>query len=262
MRLELEGGTDRLDAMTSALDELADRAASRLSAEGHAARTVELVLEGEDGSSYHLPVRFAAPIARPGSITKVLRERLERSRLSVPVTAVDLVVVDAMPLHMYQGELFAREDDAGREEGDAIACLLSCLEGRLGARRVVRADLVPDHRPERAYAYRPASSEKGVAPCHPCLRDPFQGRRPTRLLPRPPPIQVVMHQDGAPRLFSHRGKERPLRGATGPERIETGFWEGREVRRDYWVVFTLDHRRHWIFRDLSTEKWFLHGTFD
>ena len=56
--------------------------------------------------------------------------------------------------------------------------------------------------------------------------------------------------------------------AYGPERIETAWWRGPTVRRDYYVVETGSGARYWIFRRLGSgsagrpgSEWFLHGTF-
>jgi protein ImuB len=50
--------------------------------------------------------------------------------------------------------------------------------------------------------------------------------------------------------------------ALGPERIEVGFWDGEEVRRDYWIVADEGGRERWVYRALDSERWFLHGLFD
>jgi hypothetical protein len=47
----------------------------------------------------------------------------------------------------------------------------------------------------------------------------------------------------------------------GPERIETGWWRGDDVRRDYYIVETDTGERFWVFRNLLNESWYLHGIF-
>jgi len=48
----------------------------------------------------------------------------------------------------------------------------------------------------------------------------------------------------------------------GPERIETGWWDGHDVRRDYYVARTTAGVRLWIFRErCAPGRWFLHGVF-
>ena len=49
--------------------------------------------------------------------------------------------------------------------------------------------------------------------------------------------------------------------AHGPERIETSWWRGATVRRDYYVVETRSGARFWLFRRLKDGGWFLHGMF-
>jgi protein ImuB len=48
----------------------------------------------------------------------------------------------------------------------------------------------------------------------------------------------------------------------GPERIESGWWDGRDVRRDYYVAHTSDGMRLWVFCERHAQgRWFLHGVF-
>jgi protein ImuB len=47
----------------------------------------------------------------------------------------------------------------------------------------------------------------------------------------------------------------------GPERIETGWWRGRTIRRDYYRVEITSGNRFWLFRQLDDDNWFLHGSF-
>jgi protein ImuB len=49
----------------------------------------------------------------------------------------------------------------------------------------------------------------------------------------------------------------------GPERIEAGWWEGEEIRRDYYVVETDQGQRAWVFRQAGQQDgmWMLHGWF-
>jgi protein ImuB len=47
----------------------------------------------------------------------------------------------------------------------------------------------------------------------------------------------------------------------GPERVETGWWRGRRLRRDaYWVDLE-DGRRLWLSFDLGSRRWSLAGEF-
>jgi protein ImuB len=51
----------------------------------------------------------------------------------------------------------------------------------------------------------------------------------------------------------------------GPERIETGWWDGGDCRRDYFVAETPDGEIAWIYRDhryaTADGEWVRHGLF-
>jgi len=47
----------------------------------------------------------------------------------------------------------------------------------------------------------------------------------------------------------------------GPERIETGWWRGPTVRRDYWKVEFETRQQFWIYFDWKRKEWFLQGEF-
>jgi protein ImuB len=47
----------------------------------------------------------------------------------------------------------------------------------------------------------------------------------------------------------------------GPERIETGWWRGHTVCRDYWRIETESHQHFWVYRNIRSGEWFLHGEF-
>ena len=69
--------------------------------------------------------------------------------------------------------------------------------------------------------------------------------RPGWLLPRPIPLRD------------------PSRVLAGPERIESGWWDGGEVRRDYYLVETRGGQRAWAFRAAGEQDgpFMLHGWF-
>ena len=45
----------------------------------------------------------------------------------------------------------------------------------------------------------------------------------------------------------------------GPERIECGWWDGDEARRDYFVARLRTASLAWVYREDG--EWFLHGLF-
>ena len=77
--------------------------------------------------------------------------------------------------------------------------------------------------------------------------------RPAMLLSRP---QKLVTEEGAPVL------QGALTMLAGPERIEAGWWDGEEVRRDYYVASNASGETFWIFREhQGAQGWYLHGLF-
>ena len=75
------------------------------------------------------------------------------------------------------------------------------------------------------------------------------------------PILVLTAADGTPAKFHWGERHCAVAHIWGPERIETGWWRGLDVRRDYYVIETDLAERFWIFNDLVDGSWFLHGVF-
>jgi protein ImuB len=78
-------------------------------------------------------------------------------------------------------------------------------------------------------------------------------RRPLWLLLEPQPLR---ERAGLPR---RRGA---LRLLSEPERIESGWWDGADIARDYYTALDTHGVRLWVFRERrAPHGWFLHGIF-
>ena len=66
-----------------------------------------------------------------------------------------------------------------------------------------------------------------------------------------------------PSVFRRGGKTHRIVRYWGPERIETDWWQGESIRRDYYRVETDLGHWWWIFRCLGPQQnqWMLHGYF-
>ncbi len=169
----------------------------------------------------------------------LLRERLERVTLPQPVREIVLVAEGVTPYRVRNLDLFP---DA-QEEAENAAPFIERLRARLGDGMVHSLECVADHRPELAMkASEPGAAYQVGAPS-----------RPLWLLPQPRPLQC---RHGVPQLGV------PLILRQGPERIESGWWDGRPVARDYFVAEAVGGPRYWVYREAAeAEKWFLHGIF-
>ena len=52
----------------------------------------------------------------------------------------------------------------------------------------------------------------------------------------------------------------------GPERIESGWWDGKGVARDYYIAHQTNAHppqgaKLWVFQERQSKRWYLHGIF-
>lgn len=210
-----------------------------LSAQDSGTQCLDWTLEHPGKADTRFSLRLLKPGREPDHFQGLLRERLERVELVAPVLGIRLTAGDIQPLGMTSGDLFADAPAGSQHDLDR---LLERLRARLSDEAVHGLQLLPEHRPERAWAYCP--------PGEPARSLDF-GRRPLWLLPEPEPLQV---RDGWP-WRNGRLELEPER-----ERIEAGWWDGEDVARDYFIARSPDGERLWIYRELNGQRpWFLHG---
>ncbi|MBI5418761.1 MAG: DNA polymerase Y family protein [Deltaproteobacteria bacterium] len=208
-----------------------------LEARGGGAGELRLTLSHREGRRTRIEVGLLSPSRDTGRLLGLLRERLCRTRIPEPVSAVGLSVETVLPLAPANRELWK---EPARQVSEAWPELLERLRARLGDAAVQGLRPAAEHRPERAFVLM--EPERGDEPILPSLRF---GRRPLWLLPRPAPLE-----------------RKELTLLTGPERIEAGWWDGEDVRRDYFVAEDSRGARLWIFRERGGKRgWYLHGIF-
>jgi protein ImuB len=198
-----------------------------------------------------LRVGLFRPSANPWHLWDLLRMQLEQPVPSL-VGRVTLAATLTAPLENRQRELFAGSRDDARQ----YELLIDRLSSRLGSDAVLRAVLTADPIPERAVEYVPlleAAKRKQRPPL---------AHRPLLLRTPPLALQVVsVVPDGPPISFQLDGRQNTVTHWWGPERIESGWWRGRSARRDYYRIEIESGQRYWLFRNLLTGKWFLHGEY-
>lgn len=238
--LELPAPVAAAPVLLFAAQRLIAALAGWLAARNGAVREIEWLIDHGHGVTTALPLAFSAPVHSAARIERVLKERLDALRLSAPALALRLNAHDAAPREQRSHALF---DGAGQRQ-EALSDLMDRLVARLGAQAVQGLACHADHRPERAS--RPASGKSASMP----------GAMPPRPLWLIDPPQALREIHGRPQ----RGGALAL--AAGPERIESGWWDGGDARRDYFIAVDGAGRRLWIFRDPRPPGgWFLHGFF-
>jgi protein ImuB len=195
-------------------------------------------------------------------LMELARLRLERTRLDAAVTAVAVRALTVVPLEYRQARLFDDLPEWGRQ----LPLLVERLSNRLGRDAVLRPRLEPDAQPEFAWRYEPWLEKRKAAPPDES-GEPGAFERPLSLRAQPVAVRAVALTPGGPPLRLEWGKQSlPIARSWGPERIETGWWRGADVRRDYYRVETTSGAQFWLFRTMTQadgprERWFLHGAF-
>ena len=220
----------------------------RASQQGVRRLQVDIILRS--GEIRSLRLGFLDALRDAGRMRSLLEQQLERVTLVEPARALQLEVMELEGFAGQARQLF-RED---RKHADARE-LVEILRARLGHAAVSSLEALADHRPEASWARsEPGAAETGKPGHADTHLQP--ARRPAWLLPQPQRLAVrrVRNQDCP--LY-----EGELRLLDGPERIETGWWDGADVRRDYYRACNAAGMELWIFHDRRAGNWWLHGFF-
>lgn len=221
-------------------------------------REIELSFQHLNRGPTQTRIRFVDPVHERERILNPLLARMERMSLSGPATGLSLESGTLMPLVADAPRLlFSPGTAAGTARAVPEHALVECLRGRFGMRRVYGIDWVAEYRPERAWRHwvdRPVTATKAGSACPP-------HGRPLWLLPKP-----CKSSKRGQSPFSEKGSDPISEKGSDPifsdaEQIESGWWDGQDVRREYHVVIGEAGQKLWLYRDCLTEEWYLHGIF-
>jgi protein ImuB len=242
-RLELPAEADGVDALLFALRRMLAEMEGTLRGRGAGVQRLVLWLEHGRKARTRVDMEFATPERESDFILAIAREKLGRLTLAAATRALDLRADALLAYVPREGTWLpgAREQAIGRER------LIERLSARLGRDRVFGIAIGDDHRPDRNWTQTDLR--------HPCAGRAavIEAERPAWLLNRPR------------RLITREDKpcfQGDLALIAGPERIESGWWDGAEVRRDYYVAANARGETYWIFREHRGDQgWYMHGVF-
>ena len=211
-----------------------------------------------------LEIALAEPSRDSGHLLVLLRERLAQVQLPAPTLELALQAEDIVKRAAPNGELFPTR----QSEDEGLTRLIERLQARLGAARVQRLAAIEDHRPERASRLqgdalvRPSCSpERGVRRA----ARPTAGGAAQATAPSARPVWLQAPEPLAEKNARPILDGRPLGLLSGPERIESGWWDAELAERDYFIAEAADGALVWIYRARlplsSAGGWFLHGRF-
>jgi protein ImuB len=238
--IELPAEATQAAALLFAAQRLLAQLEGFLAARAAGTRRLLLTLSHRAAPVTRLELGLVSTCREAAHFALLARERLQQTALPGPVRALTLEVRTIEPLAHANQNLFF---DELQQEGNWPR-LIERLRSRLGTAAVHGLALCADHRPERACT----EAEPGARQ----LAFDFN-LRPFWLLERP---QALEEMGSVP---CHHG---PLKLLAGPERIESGWWDGADAARDYFIARSADAALLWVYRERSPAgAWYLHGIF-
>jgi protein ImuB len=245
-RCDFETEIETVVYLQKALEPLIERCAQFLRERQAGVQALELKLRHRAIPLTRVRVGLASITSERHRLADVLDENLHRLALAAPVRGMELSSGSLQPLSSDSRDAFAGLRAGGR---DTAPQLVERLRARLGEEAVYGLCSIAEHRPEAAWR-RVQELKLTSAVRAPEVRATDMPR-PVWLLDEP--VLLSAHP--------HALLERGLRLEEGPERIESGWWDGKDVERDYYVARQRKGARWWVFQERQTRSWYLHGVF-
>ncbi|MFG0634764.1 Y-family DNA polymerase [Pseudomonas sp. xss_2] len=221
-RLELNFDVESHQALLFPLRRMIGDLAAFLAGRDCGVQRFELHLEHVEGPDTRLMVGLLSAERDAAMLFELARGRLEPLRIPAPVRNLRLLAEDLPAFVPQHQALF----DPRAQQAQAWPQLRERLRARLGDEAVKGLRAEADHRPECAWQL----TDQGT--CGALQVTP--GSRPGWLL-------------AAPQRLPESGVQ--LLGQA--ERIESGWWDGGDVRRDYYRIETREGLRGWAYQDLA-----------
>jgi protein ImuB len=177
-------------------------------------------------------------------IGKLLHEHLGRLALPAPVIELNIRVEHQVPAPQQSRELFKAQHAHVLASTEPQARLLEQLRSRLGAAAMRSVRTQADFRPECAHRTVSAHVDTNTS-----LQSP-----PPELIRRP--LWLLRESK---RLSQTQASK--FRVEQGPERIESGWWDGMPVDREYWVARSPSGAQVWTYRDCRDGAQHVQGLF-
>jgi len=243
-RCDFESEIETVAYLEKALEPLVERCAQFLRERQAGVQTMRLKLRHREGAATCVHLGLASITSERRRLMDVLNQKLGRLQLPKPVRGMELKSGALQPLSAGSLDVFAGLTGSGGR--DTAPQLVERLRARLGEEAVYGVVSIPEHRPEaawrRVHELPPAAARRaGEKTADQGAGDGMP--RPVWLLeaPLPLPSGLILEQ--------------------GPERIESGWWDGQGVARDYYVARRSPGARLWVFQERQSRRWYLHGVF-
>lgn len=224
------------NALQFATQRMTNELAGFLTARDSGVNQFTFTLRHERHPDTVLQLHFLQATSQAKHLHRVLSEQLSRTTLPAPVCSLHLLADTFSEIERDAADFFVKSRRQQKGLGEVIDKLCS----RLGKDALFTLAAVDDHRPEKAWKKTPPDTRE-ENPGH-------WPERPLWLLKKPEAVSAELYQ----RLS--------ITGST--ERIETGWWEQEDVRRDYFLACNEHGTRYWAYKNRADSNTiFIHGIF-
>ncbi|WP_426132147.1 Y-family DNA polymerase [Pseudomonas sp. DWP1b1] len=221
VRIELNFDVQSHQALLFPLRRLTGDLSAFLCGRDSGVQRFDLHLEHAQAPDSVIKVGLLSAEREPAMLFELARGRLEQVQVTSPVRGFRLVAQDLPVFVPQRQDLF----DDRPQQTLPWEQLRERLRARLGDEAVQGLRFHADHRPECAWQ---ATADKNPCPTLNTVQ------RPGWLLNEP----TLLGEQGVQILM-------------GPERIESGWWDGADIRRDYYLIQTRAGQQGWAFRTVG-----------
>lgn len=263
-KLSFDSPLQSLTALYHAIRHLLEQLLSRLEQEGEKIRMLRLTFSRLDAAPLSLSLQLNASHTKAESLWPLLQPRIERLQLANGIESVSLTIENTESLFPYH-TLLSRKPDSPQLSSQNIEKLLDALASRLQDERIFCLKEQNSHLPERAFVYTSLLQKKQQAPTDLSFASTkVELERPSLLFASPWAIKAVsLLPDNPPSIIYCAGKAYRIIRGIGPERLSPEWWQNEQLApaatRDYFKIQLQSGTWLWVFREVETEHWYVHG---
>jgi protein ImuB len=210
-----------------------------------------LSLVHEQQSNTEITLGLRQPSRSREHLMLLLETHLNKLTIPAPVVTIKVEVKKFDAFTGHSNELLSGgKSSSNHYQDNNFSQFMEQLHARLGEHRVKTIGSVAEHCPEYASLQSDYDEQQSTITS---LKRVTTNPRPFWLLSTPQQLAI-----NKGRLYHHGS----IIILSGPERIETRWWSGTDIRRDYYVAMEKNGSRLWIYREKTGERnWYLHGVF-
>lgn len=256
---ELPYEVENLGLLRPVVDEMLAQLCDFLRHRELCASSVKLSLLHERREATLLDVGLRQASRSQQHLMMLVDTHFDNLQIPAAVTALRLEATqfDAFMSHSESLLIGSNEVKNTDSAATSLGQFMERLQARLGGDQVKALATIAEHGPE----YASATQRPGKYASYPLVTESASAQpQATPTNPRPlwlldEPVQLSLRRGS---LFHKQA----ITLLSGPERIESRWWSGTEVCRDYYVARESGGSRLWIYREREGERhWYLHGYF-